>query len=188
MRDIPQIDTTSTADISFILLIFFLLITSLKTYDGLEKQMPQADDRQIDKTKVKRRNALQAEISATGAITFNDKLTDSGQLIRELETFIENPRDIATLPEHFSVHSGDIGTQTGTPQHTIIVNVHPEAEYNDYFRLQDAINQAYQNVRNRAAKRILNKPYKQLTEQQQYAIRQLYPHNVMELTAQNNAH
>lgn len=47
-RSVPQINTTSTADISFILLVFFLVMTSMDVDKGLMRTLPpvDADDRQ----------------------------------------------------------------------------------------------------------------------------------------------
>ena len=43
-RDIPGLNTTSTADISFMLLIFFLVTSSMDTDKGLPRQLPPPDD------------------------------------------------------------------------------------------------------------------------------------------------
>ena len=45
-HEVPGLNTTSTADISFMLLIFFLVTTSMDIEKGIVRQMPPADNQQ----------------------------------------------------------------------------------------------------------------------------------------------
>ena len=57
-RLVPSLNTTSTADISFMLLIFFLVTTSMDLDKGLRRVLPPVDNQQqqqetnIDKDKL----------------------------------------------------------------------------------------------------------------------------------------
>ena len=65
-RSVPELNSSSTADISFILLIFFLTTTSMDTDRGLARRLPPPpeDNVEQDDTKVKERNVLQVRINA----------------------------------------------------------------------------------------------------------------------------
>ena len=39
-KEVPELNSSSTADISFLLLIFFLLTTSMDTDQGLARRLP----------------------------------------------------------------------------------------------------------------------------------------------------
>ena len=41
-REVPGLNTTSTADISFMLLVFFLVTTSMDVDKGMNRQLPSA--------------------------------------------------------------------------------------------------------------------------------------------------
>ena len=60
-RTVPEINSSSTADIAFLLLIFFLITTSMDTDRGLARQLPPPPEKdQVDNdVVVKDRNVLQ---------------------------------------------------------------------------------------------------------------------------------
>ena len=45
-RDVPELNTTSTADISFMLLVFFLVTSSMDTDKGLGRKLAPLDEQQ----------------------------------------------------------------------------------------------------------------------------------------------
>lgn len=59
-RKVPGINASSTADISFILLIFFLVVTSMNSSTGLNVRLPEPpeDEELQDPPKIKKRNSL----------------------------------------------------------------------------------------------------------------------------------
>ena len=69
-REVPQLNTTSTADISFMLLIFFLVTSSMDTDKGLTSQMPPPEDstEQQDQ-EVKKRNVMELQLDAADVLT-----------------------------------------------------------------------------------------------------------------------
>ena len=60
-RKVPAMNATSSADIAFMLLIFFLITTSMDTDKGLARRLPPppVKDQQLDDAKKKERNVLQ---------------------------------------------------------------------------------------------------------------------------------
>ena len=70
----PGLNTTSTADISFMLLIFFLVTSSMDTDWGLPRQLPPPDDlTKEEELVVKQRNALCLKLDANNQLTCNDE-------------------------------------------------------------------------------------------------------------------
>ena len=77
-RKVPGINASSTADISFILLIFFLVTTSMETDSGLKRRLPpppedNQEDAEID---IKYRNVLKVKINAAGNLMCNVDFID----------------------------------------------------------------------------------------------------------------
>ena len=64
-RKVPDINSSSTADIAFLLLIFFLITTSMDTDRGLARLLPPPPEEQNDDTtdKIKERNILQVYLN-----------------------------------------------------------------------------------------------------------------------------
>ena len=59
-REVPEVNSSSTADIAFLLLIFFLITTSMDTDRGLARQLPPPpeENQQKDDIEIKERNML----------------------------------------------------------------------------------------------------------------------------------
>ena len=71
-QTVPALNTTSTADISFMLLIFFLMTSSMDTDKGLARQLPPPEESQVEQELlVKERNVLNLQLDASGALTIN---------------------------------------------------------------------------------------------------------------------
>ena len=90
-KKVPGLNSSSTADISFILLIFFLVTTSMDTDMGLARRLPQPpepnqEDAQID---VKERNVLNVRLNAAGYLMVNHDFIDVAQLRARAKEFIE---------------------------------------------------------------------------------------------------
>ena len=88
-RQVPGLDTTSTADISFMLLIFFLVTTSLDTDDGLTRYLPpmpqKNEQKQMD---VNRNDIMNIRIDDSDRMTCNGDTISSQQLEKKVASFI----------------------------------------------------------------------------------------------------
>ena len=78
-RKVPGLNASSTADISFILLIFFLITTSMDTDMGLARRLPQPpEDEEIkQELKIKERNVMEVRINAQGFLWVKDGTASS---------------------------------------------------------------------------------------------------------------
>lgn len=62
-RKVPGINASSTADISFILLIFFLVVTSMSHQTGLNSRLPEKNDENTPPPKILQRNVLAVNVN-----------------------------------------------------------------------------------------------------------------------------
>ena len=68
-RQLPGLNTTSTADISFMLLVFFLVTTSLNIDKGVTRKMPSiADEQQTAPIDINKERVLNLTIDANNKI------------------------------------------------------------------------------------------------------------------------
>lgn len=157
---IPGLNTTSTADISFMLLIFFLVTTSMDSEKGLGRQLPPLEpDKQellqdIDKNKV-----ITLHLMADDKLTVNDE-----------PSLID--RSLRKQLRHFIIEKGR--------EHVIELHVDREATYDSYFHLQNQIIRAYKEVRDAASQKKFGHPFLQLPEADRDQILHYYPQRIQE--------
>lgn len=163
-RTVPQLNTTSTADISFILLVFFLIMTSMDTDKGLARMLPPAnkEDRQETTTDIERSNVLSIRLTAADRLTVDGKACDIGRLREKVTAFVENAAD--------------------RQLHMINLEVDRQASYDSYFNVQNEIVGAYKALRNKYASRIYGHVYDLCTPEQRETIRKHYPQRIIETT------
>ena len=102
-RTMPGVNATSTADIAFMLLIFFLTTTSMNTDKGLARRLPPPPDPNVKEQSdiiVKNRNILQVRINKDNALMVGSEYMEVSQLKEKAKEFIANPNDDANLPEN----------------------------------------------------------------------------------------
>lgn len=92
-RTVPEINSSSTADIAFLLLIFFLITTSMDTDRGLARQLPPPPEKdQVDNdVVVKDRNVLQIFLNFQNQLMCGGEIVDVKQLREKAKEFIANP-------------------------------------------------------------------------------------------------
>ena len=101
-RGVPGINSSSTADIAFMLLIFFLITTSMDTDRGLARRLPpppENKDQKQDDIIVKERNVLQVRLNKDDQLMCGQDYIDIKQLKEKAKEFIVNPYDDEKLPE-----------------------------------------------------------------------------------------
>lgn len=159
-HSVPSLNTTSTADISFMLLTFFLVTSSMDVDKGLVRQLPPLDkEEQTDEAKdVSKENTLAFSITAQNEVMLNDKPVAVGDIRRRIVDFV----------------------RMRGAQHLILVDANPASDYNTYFTLENEIVAAYAEVRNAEAKRRYHRDYASCTDEQRKKVRDIYPQHLSE--------
>ena len=182
-RSMPGINSSSTADIAFMLLIFFLTTTSMDTDKGLARRLPPPPDpnMQQDNIIVKERNILQVRINKDNQLMVGSDYMEVAQLRAKAKEFIANPNDDANLPEK---HVKDIPLLGGacmvTEKHVISVTNDVGTSYQVYIDVQNELVAAYNELRNEMALARFGKDYLNCSEDEQKAIRDYYPQKISE--------
>jgi biopolymer transport protein ExbD len=183
-RSMPGINSSSTADIAFMLLIFFLTTTSMDTDRGLARRLPQPPDpnqKQQDNIIVKERNVLQVRINKDDQLMVGSEYMDIKQLRAKAKEFVSNPSDDANLPEK---HLKNIPLLGGdcmiTEKHVISVQNDVGTSYQAYIDVQNELVAAYNELRNEMALARFGKEYLNCSEDEQKAIRDFYPQKISE--------
>ena len=183
-RSMPGINSSSTADIAFMLLIFFLTTTSMDTDRGLARRLPNPPDpnvQQDDDIIVKERNVLQVRLNKDNQLMVGSEYLDVKQLRAKAKEFVANPNNEDNLPEK---HLKNIPLLGGdcmiTEKHVISVQNDVGTSYQAYIDVQNELVAAYNELRNELAKEKFGKLYNECSEDEQKAIRDFYPQKISE--------
>ena len=179
-RKVPGLNASSTADISFILLIFFLVTTSMDTNRGLAVRLPNPpEENQQDPPKIRERNSMVVNVNMNNQIMVTvakDSRTIEVSELRELaKQFIANPENDPDLPELVPVElPAPFGVQNITKNHVISLQTDRATNYDTYFQVENELYGAYNDLRDELARKSFGHPYRECTEDEQLACRQYY--------------
>ena len=177
----PQLNTTSTADISFMLLIFFLVTSSMDTDKGLTSQLPPPEDTtEQQEQEVKKRNVMELRIDAEDVLTCNGEAVTADELTKRIEDFVANVNDAADLPEKSEREVHLIGRCRVSDRHIITIEADRQASYNAYFEMQNAITRGYNNLRDKLARSRFGRGYAHCSQEQRDALAMVYPKRISE--------
>ena len=116
-RKTPGVNASSSADIAFMLLLFFLMTSSMDTDKGLPRRLPppvpkdQKSDADVD---IKRRNLLVVLINSSNQILCGDEFIDIKQLKDKVKEFVLNPGNDEHMPEKVEIEVPYFGKQLVT--------------------------------------------------------------------------
>lgn len=182
-RKMPGLNTSSTADISFMLLIFFLVTTSMDTDQGLARTLPKPpeDDQKDIELKVKERNILNIRINKDNYLLIGDDYATLADVKERAKEFIKNEDNKPNLPELKPHKVKELGkTFMVTENHVISVQTDRGTDYGVYFAVQDALVSAYNEIRDEFSKQEFGYKYDQLDADQQKIVRDVYPQKISE--------
>ena len=179
-RKVPGLNASSTADISFILLIFFLVTTSMDTDRGLAVRLPNPpEDNQQDPPKIRERNSMIVNVNMNNQIMVtvakNSKEIQISELRELAKEFISNPENNPDMPELIPVElPAPFGVQPITKNHVISLQTDRATSYDTYFQVENELYGAYNDLRDELARKTFGRPYRECTEDEQLACRQYY--------------
>ncbi len=181
-RSMPGLNTSSTADISFMLLIFFLVTTSMDTDQGLPRTLPKPpeEDQLNNEIKVKERNILNIRINKDNYLMIGDDYVGLEEVKVRAKEFIANPENRPNLPELKPKKVKLLGNRMVTENHVISVQTDRGTSYGVYFQVQDQLVAAYNELRDELSKSEFGYRYEFLNPEQKEAIREVYPMKISE--------
>jgi biopolymer transport protein ExbD len=158
-RETPGLNTTSTADISFMLLIFFLVTTSMDVDKGLLRQLPSPEPQKKEQqTVVDKANLMALRLTAGDTLLVNGKPMKVSQLKEETIRFVHR-----------------LGKK-----HLISIESDRDADYNLYFQMQNQLMEAYSQLRNETAQKKYHRDYALLNNDQKEQVRNICPQRITE--------
>ena len=189
-RKVQEINASSMADIAFLLLIFFLVTTTMSVDKGLSRRLPPPLPPNMEKkdVEVNKRNILVVLINSNNQLMVQGEPLDVRELKDRAKEFILNEARGSSLPEIVPVDveiDGKTETYEVTKNHVISLQNDRGTEYQKYLEVQNELVAAYNEIREEFSKKRFGKPYAELTEDQQLAVQDLYPQKISEAEPKN---
>ena len=167
-RSIPEINAGSMADIAFLLLIFFLVTTTMDVDTGISRKLPVLDEEQeIEDMQGNDRNIYEVYVNTKDAL-----------LVEEEEIDIKNLREGAKL---FLDNNGRNPKLSDNPEKAIISLQNSRGtSYEMYISVQNELTAAYNELRNEASIKKYGLSYNELKKERKKEIRKMYPMKISE--------
>ena len=193
-RKVQEINAGSMADIAFLLLIFFLVATTMNVDTGLTRMLPpiHPENQQTEDVKVKERNVLLVLINGAGQIMAGiqgqQELIDLRQLKEKTKEFILNPYDLETMPEkkdeEIELPDGSKWTYA-VSQGVVSLQTTRDTNYQAYIMVQNELTRAFNEVRDEVSMRKFGSKFADLNEAERKVITTAVPNKISEAEPRN---
>ncbi|GAB4278977.1 MAG: biopolymer transporter ExbD [Marinilabiliales bacterium] len=206
-RPVPEIPNASMADIAFMLLIFFLVATTMDMDIGISRKLPPMPDKETEpeKQQVNKRNIFVVLINKNDKMLVNNNYMNIDNLKEKTIEFITNPADDPDLSEKQSLselkqvalEKGDSRLANNIQKAIDIIGDYKRSKgvvslqndrgtsYKMYIKVQNELVAAFNELRDRLAMEKFGKRYDQLENDQQEAIQIAIPQAISEAEPKN---
>jgi Biopolymer transport protein len=179
-RPVDEINAGSMADIAFLMLIFFLVTTTMDTDAGLQRRLPPMPvDEKQESAEINRRNMLVVLINTSDRISAAGQPIDITMLNEKVKEFVLNPNDDPALPEKEVKEIENFGAFPVSKGILSLTNDRGTS-YEAYIRVQNELVRAFNEIRDDFAMQHYGKPFKKLDEIQQKVVSDIFPQSISE--------
>lgn len=180
-RKTPGLNTGSMSDISFLLLTFFLLTSSINTEQGIPRKLPPPKDENAKEVKadINRRNVLNVLVNFNDQISVNGEVIMVSELKNKAKEFFANPMNDPNLPEKVNKPIEGIG-DFAVSKGVVSLTNDQGTSYNMYVQVQNELQRAVNELRDETALQYFGKKYSALDSAAQRAITTAIPMSISE--------
>lgn len=178
----PGINSSSTADIAFLLLCYFLMSSSMGSQSGLSRRLPPmpADDQQLTDQKVNRRNIIVVRINSSDRLFAGSDPIDISQLKEKIKIFLTNPNNDPELPERKLTAIEGLDEEYPVSQGVISLQNDRGTSYQAYIAVQNELVKAINELRDEFSLARYGKVFTALDEDGQEIVKKAIPQNISE--------
>ena len=147
-RSAPEVNAGSMADIAFLLLIFFLVTTTIETDSGLNRKLPPMED-QIDPPIIKEKNILTVVVNKNNQLLVEEKLLEVDELRSTAVEFLDNGGGQGEEACNYCRGKKNPSSSDNPDKAIISLKNDRETSYKIYIAVQNELVAAYNELRNR---------------------------------------
>ncbi len=180
-KKVPAMNTSSTADIAFLLLCYFLMTTTMGSQTGLSRRLPPMPDQnqKVEDQKVNRRNIIVVKINSADRILAGSEPMEVSQIKDKIKEFLTNPADDPNLPEKEII---DIEGFGNCPVSMGVISLQNDrgTSYQAYISVQNELVKAVNEIRDDFSMKNYGKKFMALDEDKQNIVKKAVPQNISE--------
>ena len=147
-RSAPEVNAGSMADIAFLLLIFFLVTTTIETDSGLNRKLPPMED-QVDPPIIREKNIFTVVVNKNDQLLVEEELTDIKDLRSLAVAFLDNGGGVGDEACDYCQGERDEASSDNPDKASISLKNNRETSYKVYIAIQNELVAAYNELRNR---------------------------------------
>ncbi|WP_333694188.1 ExbD/TolR family protein [Flavobacterium sp.] len=155
----PEVNAGSMADIAFLLLIFFLVTTTIQTDQGISRKLPPIDETNQEPPPVKEKNIFTVLINRNDQLLVEDKLMDLRELRQAAIDFLDNGGDGSCT---YCKGARDVASSDNPDKAIISLQNDAETSYEAYVAVQNELVAAYYFLRDRECLARYGKTFREL--------------------------
>jgi biopolymer transport protein ExbD len=161
-RSSPEVNAGSMADIAFLLLIFFLVTTTIETDSGISRKLPPMQDEEVEPPIIKEKNIFQVIVNRNNDLLVEDELMELKNLKEAAVAFLDNGGGVGQEACTYCQGAKDPAS-SDNPQKAVIMLVNDrQTEYGTYIAVQNELVAAYNELRDRTAQRLYGKSFSRM--------------------------
>lgn len=193
-RSAPEVNAGSMADIAFLLLIFFLVTTTIETDSGITRRLPPIDDNQ-DVPDIRKKNIFIVLVNKDDQLLVNDDPAELSDLRQKAIEFLDNGGGVGEEACDYCQGAKDPTSSDNPDKAVISLQNDRLTSYKMYIAVQNELVAAYNDLRDREAQRMYGQSYREMEknnadpnwrgdkeklEQQLSVIKAMYPQKLSE--------
>ena len=163
-RSAPEVNAGSMADIAFLLLIFFLVTTTIETDSGINRKLPPIQDEKEPPPPLKEKNIFIVLINSNGDLLVEDKPMKLKNLKTAAAQFLDNGGGVGDEACNYCRGPKDPSSSDNPVKAVISLQNNRLTKYSDYIAVQNELVAAYNELRDREAKRLYGVTFKEMEE------------------------
>ncbi len=160
-RSSPEINAGSMADIAFLLLIFFLVTTTMETDRGISRKLPPMDDEQVPPI-IKEKNIFVVLVNNNNELLVEDEPMQLGQLREAAIKYLDNGGGVGEEACDYCQGDRNLSSSDNPTKAVISLGTDRRTDYKTYISVQNELVAAYNFLRNREAERMFGMKFTQM--------------------------
>lgn len=161
-RAAPEVNAGSMADIAFLLLIFFLVTTTIETDSGISRKLPPPQEDEVDPPVLKQKNIFVVEVNKNNDLLVEEVPMEITQLREAAIKFLDNGGGTGAEACDYCNGERDPSSSDNPTKAVISLRNNRETNYSTYIAVQNELVAAYNFLRNREAQRLFGKTFIQM--------------------------